>query len=146
MLSGLPLRRPGPSLGAEPPEMSPLRVLTQHPVPVIAVADDGAVVFANTAFADFLSCSSNAVTSSSYEDICSFLPADEALFAVTRLAPDTIGRLLQVGEATLFVKMRSSARVSAADSGPITLFEGLVERLSRLAEPRRALRNADGTP
>jgi hypothetical protein len=52
MLSGEPLQWPGNHLSAEPPQMSPLRVLTQHPVPVIAVADDGVVVFANTAFAD----------------------------------------------------------------------------------------------
>jgi hypothetical protein len=74
-------------------------------------------------------------TSISYEDICSFLPADETLFAVTRLGPDTIGRLLQLGPATLFVKMRMSATVSAAAAGPITRLEGPVERLSRLAAP-----------
>ncbi len=133
MLAGEPLRRPGASLSAEPPEITPLRVLTQHPVPVIAVADDGAIVFANTAFANVLNCSCGAVTSMSYEDICSVLPPDETLVAVTRLGPNTIGRLLQLGEATLFVKMRRSAILSAADSGPITLFEGLMRRLSRLA-------------
>ena len=133
MLAGEPLRRPGASLSAEPPEMTALRVLTQHPVPVVAVADDGAIVFSNTAFADVLSCSCDAVMSMSYEDICSVLPPDEALVAVTRLGPNTIGRLLQLGEATLFVKMRRSAILSAADSGPVTLFEGLIKRLSRLA-------------
>jgi nitrogen-specific signal transduction histidine kinase len=133
MLSGFPAPRPGVSLGAEPPRMSPLRALTQHPVPVIAVADDGAIVFANTAFADVMSCSRNAVTSMNYEGICSVLPPDETLVAVTRLGPNTIGRLLQLGEATLFVKMRRSAILSAADSGPVTLFEGLMRRLSRLA-------------
>ena len=66
MLAGEPLRRPGASLSAEPPLMSPLRVLSQHPVPVIAVADDGALVFANTAFANVLGCSRNAVTSMSF--------------------------------------------------------------------------------
>ena len=136
MLAGEPLRRPGTPLSAEPPQMSPLRVLTQHPVPVIAVGDDGAIVFANTAFADVMSCSRNAVTSMSYESVCSVLPPDETLVAVTRLGPNTIGRLLQLGEATLFVKMRRSAIVSDAHSGPITRFEVLVERLSQLTEPR----------
>jgi hypothetical protein len=136
MLADLPLQPPVASLSAEPPRMTPLRVLMQHPVPVIAVADDGAIVFANTAFADVLSCSCNAVTSMSYQDISSFLPPDETLVAVTRLGSDTIGRLLQLGEATLFVKMRRSAILSAADSGPVTLFEGLMKRLSQLTEPR----------
>ncbi len=134
MLAGEPLRRLGTSLSDEPPRMTPLRALTQHPVPVIAAADDGAIVFANTAFADVLSCSCDAVRSMSYEDIRSFLPRDETLVAVTRLGTNSIGRVLQLGEATLFVKMRRSAIPSAADSGPITLFEGLMKRLSRLAE------------
>jgi PAS domain-containing protein len=137
---GAPVQWPGDSLIAEPPQIRALRVLTQHPVPVIAVADDGVILFANTAFADVVGCSCDALTSISYADICSFLPTDETLFAVTRLCPDTIGRLLQLGHATLFVKMRRSAIVSDADSGPITLLEGLVERLSRLAEPRGAPR------
>jgi hypothetical protein len=68
----------------------------------------------------------------SYEDICSILPPDETLVAVTRLGPNAIGRSLQLGAATLFVKMRRSAILSAADSGPVTLFEGLMKRLSRL--------------
>src|SRR5579859_6174576 len=105
MLAGEPLQRPDHSFSTEPPRMTPLRVLTQHPVPVVAVADDGAVVFANTAFAAVLGCSSDVVASMTYEDICSFLPFDETLVAVTRLGPYTIGRLLQLGEATLFVKM-----------------------------------------
>jgi PAS domain-containing protein len=133
MLAGEPPRRPGTSLSSEPPRMTPLRMLAQHPVPVVAVADDGAIVFANTAFVAVLGCSGDAVASMSYEDICSFLPADETLVAVTRLGPNTIGRLLELGEATLFVKMRRSAILSAADSGPVTLFEGLMKRLSRLA-------------
>jgi PAS domain-containing protein len=126
MLAGEPLRRPGTSPSAEPPLTSPLRVLTQHPVPVVAAADDGALVFANTAFAKLFGCSRTAVTSMSYEDICSLLPPDETLVAVTRLGPNAIGRLLELGEATLFVKMRRSAILSAADSGPVMLFEGLM--------------------
>lgn len=133
MLPDIRSQWPGDSFSAEPPGMSALRVLTRHPVPVIAVADDGAVVFANTAFAEVLSCSGRAVTSMSYEDLCSLLPADEIFVAITRLGPSSIGRLLQLGEATLFVKMRRSAIFGAAGSGPVTQFEGLLQRLSRLS-------------
>ena len=92
---GAPLQWPGDSLIAESPEIPARRVLAQHPVPVIAVADDGAILFANTAFAEVLGCSRDAVTAISYDDICSALPADETLFAVTRLSPDTIGGLFR---------------------------------------------------
>jgi len=95
-------------------------------------------LFANTAFAEVLGCSCDAVTSISYEDICSVLPTDETLFAATRLCPDAIGSLLQLGQATIFVKMRRSAILSGADSDAVELFEGLMKRLSWLAEPRGA--------
>jgi hypothetical protein len=133
MLSGEPLHWPCNHLSTAPPRMSPLQVLTQHPVPVIAVAENGVVVFANTAFADFLSCSCDAVTSSSYEDIASFLPPDEILLAVTRLGDGPIGRVLQLGQATLFVKIHRSATSSATNWSRITRFEGLLIRLSTLA-------------
>ncbi len=110
-------------------------MLTQHPVPVIAVADDGAVVFANAAFADVLACSCDAVTSLSYDDICALLPTDEILLAVTRLGPGPVGRVLELGQATLFVKIRRSAIISAANRVPITRFEGLLTRLARLTAP-----------
>lgn len=138
MVLGALLQWPGDSLIAESREIPARRVLAQHPVPVIAVADGGAVLFANTSFAKVLGCSRDAVTSISYRDICSVLPTDETLFAVARLCPDTIGSLLRLGRATLFVKMRRSAVVSGADSVAVPLFEGLIERLSRLAEPRGA--------
>lgn len=77
---------PGDSLIAESREIPARWVLAQYPVPAIAVADDGAVLFANAAFAEELGCSRHAVTSITYDDI--------------------------------------------------PLFEGLMDRLSRRAEPR----------
>jgi hypothetical protein len=67
----------------------------------------------------------------SYADICSALPTDEPLFAVTRLGPKAIGSLMQSGQATVFVKMRKSATLNAADSDAAAMFKELMERLSR---------------
>src|ERR1700712_3151676 len=107
-----------------------LRALEQNPIAAIAVADDGVVLFANTAFAKLLGCSCDAVTSMSYAYICSTLPAGETLFAVARLCPDTIGRSLQFGQATCFVKMHKSAVMNGVESVATAMFEGLTERLS----------------
>jgi hypothetical protein len=71
----------------------------------------------------------------SYDDICAFLPTDEILLAVTRLGPGPVGRVLQLGQATLFVKIRRSAIISAVAWVPITRFEGLLTRLSRITAP-----------
>ncbi|MGA9489216.1 MAG: PAS domain-containing protein [Mycobacterium sp.] len=119
------------SLIAESCRLSALGVLKQCPVPVIAVAHDGTVLFANSAFAHFLDYSCEAITSLSYEDICSVLPADETLFAVTRLRPNVIGSLMLSGQVTVFVKMRRSAILSRNDSYAVAMCKELMERLSR---------------
>lgn len=120
---------------AEPCQTPALLVLEQHPVPAIALADDGAVLFANTAFAAILGCSRDTVTSMSYEDIFSALPTGETLFAVARLRADTIGNVLHSGGSTFFAKMSKSAVIRGADSFAIATFEELMKRLSELAEP-----------
>lgn len=135
MLPGGPLEWPGHPLIAESHHMPATRLLVPHPIPVIAVSDEGAVLFANNAFAEVLGCSRDAVTSISYDDICSALPADETFFAATELRPDTVGSLLGLGWATLFVKMHRSAILSGADSAAVALYDGLMKRLSHLAGP-----------
>jgi PAS domain-containing protein len=120
---------------AEPRQTPALEVLEQFPVPVIALADDGAVLFANTAFAEMLGCSRDA-TSMSYEDIFYALPTEDTLFAVTRLRADTIGELLHLDGSTLFAKMSKSAMMRGADSVAIATFADLMERLSGLAEDK----------
>jgi PAS domain S-box-containing protein len=110
-------------------------MLEQHPAPVIALADSGAVLFANTAFAEILGCSRDAVSSMSYEEIVSALPTEEALFALARLRADTIGEMLPLDGSTFFVKMSKSAIMRGVDSVAIATFEELMERLHRLAEP-----------
>jgi hypothetical protein len=131
MLSGDPSQRPGDSLIAESRQISAHGVLEQCPVPVIAVADDGAVVFASAAFAHLLGCSCDALTCMSYEDICSLLPTDETLFAVTRLGPNGfVGSLMLSSQATVFVKMRKSATLSDADPDAVAMFEELTEHLA----------------
>jgi PAS domain S-box-containing protein len=110
-------------------------VLEQCPVPAVALAADGAVLFANSAFSEILGCSCDAVASMSYEDIISALPAEETLFAVARLRADTIGGFSYPDGSTFFAKMRKSAVMHGADPVAIVTFEELSQRLSRLAEP-----------
>jgi hypothetical protein len=123
-------QRPSYSQVAELCQIPVLRALEQYPIAAVAVAHDGAVLFANTAFVEVLGCSSDAVTSMSYADIFCALPTDETLFAVTRLCPNTLGGSPQSGRATCFVKMRKLAVCNGAASVAISLFEGLMEQLS----------------
>lgn len=135
MLERRPSRWASDSPLAEPEQTSALLMLEQYPAPVIALADDGAVLFANTAFAEALGCSRDAVSSMSYEEIISALPIEETLFALARLRADTIGNLLHLDGSTFFAKMSKSAIMRGADSVAIATFEELLERLHGLAEP-----------
>ncbi|SPM30669.1 histidine kinase, partial [Mycobacterium terramassiliense] len=109
-------------------------VLERIPVPAIALADDGAVLFANAAFAEILGCSRDAVTAMSYEEILHALPTEETLFRVARLRAEAIGELQHLDGSMIFAKMTKSAVIRRAGAVAIATFEQLVERLSRLAE------------
>lgn len=116
-------------------QASPLSLLEQFPVPVIALADDGAILFANAVFAEILGCSRAAVTSMSYEELFYVLPPEETLFAVARLRADTTGDLQRLDGSTFFAKMSKWAILRGADSFAIATFEQLLERLWGLTEP-----------
>jgi PAS domain-containing protein len=131
-------RRPSWDAGefslAEPPHTPALLVLEQYPVPAIALADDDAVLFANTAFAEILGCSRDAVTALSYQDIIAALPPEETLFDVARLHADAIRSLHHLHGSRFMVKMSKSARMQGADGIAVATFEQLLGRLAGLAE------------
>lgn len=108
-----------------------LLALERYPLAAIAVANDGAVLFANATFAEILGCSCDAVTAMSHEYVYSALPVGETLVAVARLCPNAVGRSLQSGQATCFVKVCKSAVLDGAESVAMEMFAGLEERLSR---------------
>lgn len=111
-----------------------LSALERIQVPAIALADDGAVLYANAVFAEILGCSRDAVTSMSYEEILHALPTEETLFRVARLCADTIGDLQHLDGSTIFAKVTKSATIRRAGSIAIATFDQLIERLARLAE------------
>jgi PAS domain-containing protein len=131
-------RRPSWEAGefsmAKPPHAPALMVLEQYPVPTIALADDGAVLFANNAFAEILGCSRDAVTALSYDDILAALPPEETLFDVARLHAAAIKSLQHLDGSRFMVKMSRAARMHGADGIAIATFEQLLARLAGLAE------------
>ena len=93
----------------------------------MVVADDGAVLFANTAFTEVLGCSCDAVTSMTYDAISAALPSDETLFALTRLSPAALSSSPQSGPATCFIKICKSAKFGGADSLAVAMLKELLE-------------------
>ena len=131
---------------AESRQLSVLGVLEQCPVPLIAVADDGVVLFASRVFEHLLGCSYGALTAISYDDICSVLPTDETLFAVTRLGPNAINSATKSGRATVLVKMRKSAIRGGPDWDAVAMFEELVANLSERDDASLTTQASRGLP
>lgn len=125
-------RRATNSPTVEPRRTPALPALERIPVPAIALADDGAVLFANMAFAEILGCSREAITSMSYEEVFYALPTEETLFGVARLRADT-GDLQHLDGSTIFAKMSKMAVMRRAGPVAVASIDELMERLSRLA-------------
>ena len=65
-------------------ELPALVVLERFPVPVLAVGEDGTILFANAAFAEMLGYSAPRTPRSKSEQIFHTLPADESAVSVVR--------------------------------------------------------------
>jgi hypothetical protein len=110
-----------------PQAISALGILERFPVPTVAVADDGAVLFTNTAFAGALGCSRNAVMSMTYDDVVNVLPPEEALVAVARFHADTIVKLRHLAGATLYAKVGKSVTMGGDDAVVLATFAMLTD-------------------
>ena len=75
-------------------ELPALVVLERFPVPVLAIAEDGAILFANAAFAEMLGYAPDAVKSLKFRQIFHTLPADESAVSVVRAHADLIVELV----------------------------------------------------
>jgi PAS domain S-box-containing protein len=120
------------------PAESPMDVLTQLPalvvleritVPSLAMAQDGIILFANTAFAEMVGYRQDKLAGSTFPEIFRTLPA--ALLALSGV--DALANLvveLQHSEGwTVRARMSKSALMRSDDPVALVTFENLTERL-----------------
>jgi len=110
-------------------ELPALVVLERIPVPVVAVAHDGAILFANCAFADMLGHDQQAVLSLKFEEIFHTLPVDESAVSVVRAHADLIVDLLHIDGSTVRARMSKSALLRGDDPVALATFQDLTEQL-----------------
>jgi PAS domain S-box-containing protein len=125
-------RRDG--LGGQDPmalleELPALVVLERFPVPVLAIAEDGAILFANAAFADMLGYSADAVKALKFREIFHTLPADDSAVSVVRAHADLIVELLHRDNSIVRARMSKSALLRGDDPVALATFQDLTERL-----------------
>lgn len=110
-------------------ELPALVVLERIPVPVLAIAHDGSILFANTAFAEMLGYDPEAVLSLKFEQIFYTLPVDESAVSVVRAHADLIVELLHHDGSTVRARMSKSALMRGDDPVALATFQDLTERL-----------------
>jgi len=110
-------------------ELPALVVLERFPVPVLAVAEDGTILFANAAFAEMLGYSAAAVTSLEYRQIFHSLPVEQSAVSVVRSHANLIVELLHHDGSIVRARMSRSALLRGDDPVALATFQDLTEQL-----------------
>jgi PAS domain S-box-containing protein len=128
-----PERRRGEADGQSPMEtlrrLPALVVLERFPVPVLAIAADGAILFANTAFAEMVGRSAEELATASFQDVFRTMPANESAVHLVRAHADLIVELAHRDGTTVRAMMSKSALLRGDDQVALAVFQDLTEKL-----------------
>jgi PAS domain S-box-containing protein len=110
-------------------ELPALVVLERLPVPVVAIGEDGTILFANAAFAEMLGYTAEAVKSMKFRQNFHTMPADESAVSVVRAHADLIVELIHQDSSIVRARMSKSALLRGDDPVALATFQDLTERL-----------------
>ncbi len=110
-------------------ELPALVVLERFPVPVLAIAEDGTILFANAAFAEMLGYSANVVTTLKFRQIFKTMPAEDSAVSAVRAHADLIVELAHADGSIVRARMSKSALLRGDDPVALATFQDLTERL-----------------
>lgn len=104
-------------------------VLARMPVPVLAIGDDGRIMFVNAAFAEMLGYSPQVVVSLNFIEIFRAAPMHEPPVSVVRAYAGQVVSLLHADGSVVLAKMSKSALLREDDAMALATFEDLTEQL-----------------
>jgi PAS domain S-box-containing protein len=110
-------------------ELPALVVLERLPVPVLAIAEDGAILFANTAFADMVGRTPDAIRALRFGQVFHTMPTDESAVSAVRAHADLVVELLHQDGSIVRARMSKSALLRGDDPVALATFQDLTERL-----------------
>lgn len=110
-------------------ELPALVVLERLPVPVLAITEDGTILFANSAFAEMLGYSADEVLALKFHQIFGALPADESAVSVLRQHADLVVELAHRDQSVVRARMGKSALLRGDDPVALATFQDLTEQL-----------------
>ncbi|CRZ15389.1 putative PAS/PAC sensor protein [Mycolicibacterium neworleansense] len=106
-----------------------LVVLERFPVPVLAISEDGTILFANTAFGEMVGRDTEAVKSMQFAEVFHSLPADESAVSVMRAHAGLLVDLVHHDGSIVRARMSKSALLRGDDPVALATFQDLTERL-----------------
>jgi len=104
-------------------------VLERIPVPALAMARNGVIVFANTAFAEMVGYRRNVLTGLAFQEIFHTVPAAVCAPSNVHALPNLVVELRHCAGWTVRAKMSKSALRRSDDPVALVTFEDLTERL-----------------
>ncbi|AGB22442.1 PAS domain S-box [Mycobacterium sp. JS623] len=110
-------------------ELPALVVLERFPVPVLAIDEEGTILFANAAFGEMLGYPPDVVKALKFRQIFHTLPADESAVSVVRAHAELIVELVHQDGSIVRARMSKSALLRGDDPVALATFQDLTERL-----------------
>jgi PAS domain S-box-containing protein len=121
--------QPGQSPMAILKQLPALVVLERIPVPVLAIAQDGTVLFANTAFSEMTGWASDEVLSLKFDDIFHLAPTTESPVSVVQASANMVVELAHRDGSSVRALMSQSTLIRADDNIALATFQDLTEQL-----------------
>ncbi|MGV0814169.1 PAS domain-containing protein [Mycolicibacterium boenickei] len=109
--------------------MPALVVLERFPVPVLAIAEDGTILFANSAFGEMVGRSTDTIKSMPFAEVFHSLPADESAVSAMRANAGLLVELVHQDGSIVRARMSKSALQRGDDPVVLATFQDLTERL-----------------
>jgi PAS domain S-box-containing protein len=124
-------REPGQSPISILKQLPALVVLERIPVPVLAIAQDGAVLFANTAFSEMVGRDPEEVLSLQFDDVFHLPPTTESEtpLSVVQALGNMVVELAHQDGSSVRALMSRSALIRADDNIALATFQDLTEQL-----------------
>ena len=110
-------------------QLPALVVLDRIPVPVLAIAEDGSILFTNAAFAAMVGFEPDEVMSMRFEQIFDRVPVSEHLLSVVCALANMVVELRHKDGSSVRALMTRSALMGPDDQFALAVFQDLTQRL-----------------
>ncbi|MCW2557421.1 MAG: domain S-box [Mycobacterium sp.] len=110
-------------------ELPALVLLERFPVPVLAIAEDGSIIFANGAFGEMVGRSVEEVMASTFRQVFHTMPADESALSVVAAHAGLVVELRHRDRSVVRARMSKSALLRGDDPVALATFQDVTERL-----------------